>query len=73
MKKKYICPRIEVTELMSESLMQAVSIDNTGNGGSDGEKQTVIDSGNAGNDKPPHGHKTAAQGLALHEERHSPV
>lgn len=47
MKKKYICPRIEVTELMSESLMQAVSIDNTGNGGSDGEKQTVIDSGNA--------------------------
>ena len=42
MKKKYICPRIEVTELMSESLMQAVSIDNTGNGGSDGEKQTVV-------------------------------
>ena len=38
MKKKYICPRIEVTELMSESLMQAVSIDNTGNGGSDGEQ-----------------------------------
>lgn len=47
MKKKYICPRIEVTELMSESLMQAVSIDNTGNGGSDGEQQTVVDSGNA--------------------------
>lgn len=47
MKKKYICPRIEVTELMSESLMQAVSIDNTGNGGSDGEKQTVIDSDKA--------------------------
>lgn len=47
MKKKYICPRIEVTELMSESLMQAVSIDNTGNGGSDGEKQTVVESGNA--------------------------
>lgn len=42
MKKKYICPGIEVTELMSESLMQAVSIDNTGNGGSDGEKQTVV-------------------------------
>lgn len=48
MKKKYICPRIEVTELMSESLMQAVSIDNTGNGGSDGEKQPVIDSDDAG-------------------------
>lgn len=42
MKKKYICPGIEVTELMSESLMQAVSIDNTGNGGSDGEQQTVV-------------------------------
>ncbi len=48
MKKKYICPRIEVTELMSESLMQAVSIDNTGNGGSDGEKQTVVVSDDAG-------------------------
>ena len=47
MKKKYICPGIEVTELMSESLMQAVSIDNTGNGGSDGEKQTVVESENA--------------------------
>lgn len=47
MKKKYICPGIEVTELMSESLMQAVSIDNTGNGGSDGEKQTVVESDNA--------------------------
>lgn len=47
MKKKYICPRIEVTELMSESLMQAVSIDNTGNGGSDGEKQTVVESDDA--------------------------
>lgn len=47
MKKKYICPGIEVTELMSESLMQAVSIDNTGNGGADGEKQTVIDSDKA--------------------------
>lgn len=47
MKKKYICPRIEVTELMSESLMQAVSIDNTGNRGSDGEQQTVVESGNA--------------------------
>ncbi len=46
MKKKYICPGIEVTELMSESLMQAVSIDNTGNGGSDGEKQTVVVSDN---------------------------
>lgn len=47
MKKKYICPGIEVTELMSESLMQAVSIDNTGNGGSDGEKQTVVESDKA--------------------------
>lgn len=48
MKKKYICPRIEVTELMSESLMQAVSIiDNTANGGSDGEQQTVVKSDNA--------------------------
>ena len=47
MKKKYICPGIEVTELMSESLMQAVSIDNTGNGGSDGEKQTVVESNDA--------------------------
>lgn len=50
MKKKYICPGIEVTELMSESLMRAVSIDNTGNGGADGEKQTVIDSNDAGID-----------------------
>lgn len=50
MKKKYICPGIEVTELMSESLMQAVSIDNTGNGGADEEKQTVIDSDDAGID-----------------------
>ena len=32
---------------MSESLMQAVSIDNTGNGGSDGEKQTVVVSDDA--------------------------
>lgn len=47
MKKKYICPGIEVTELMSENLMQAVSIDNTGNGGSDGEKQTVVVSDDA--------------------------
>lgn len=47
MKKKYICPRIEVTELMSESLMQAVSIDNTGNRGSDGEQQTVVVSDDA--------------------------
>lgn len=47
MKKNYICPGIEVTELMSESLMQAVSIDNTGNGGSDGEKQTVVESNDA--------------------------
>lgn len=46
MKKKYICPEIEITELMSESLMQTTSIDNTGNGGADGEKQTVIDSDN---------------------------
>lgn len=44
MKKKYICPEIDITELMSESLMQTVSIDNTGNGGTDGEKQTVTDS-----------------------------
>lgn len=47
MKKKYICPEIEITELMSESLMQTFSIDNTGNGGADGEKQTVTDSDNA--------------------------
>lgn len=47
MKKKYICPGIEVTELMSECLMQAVSIDNPGNGGSDGEQQTVVVSGDA--------------------------
>jgi hypothetical protein len=46
MKKKYICPEIEITELMSESLMQTISIDNTGNGGADGEKQTVTDSNN---------------------------
>lgn len=48
MKKKYICPEIEITELMSESLMQTTSIDNTGNGGADDEKQTVIDSDDAG-------------------------
>ncbi len=47
MKKKYICPEIEITELMSESLMQTISVDNTGNGGADDEKQTVTDSGNA--------------------------
>lgn len=48
MKKKYICPEIEITELMSESLMQtASSIDNTANGGSDGEKTPVTDSDNA--------------------------
>lgn len=47
MKKKYICPEIEITELMSESLMQTMSIDNTGNGGTDGEQQTVTDSDNA--------------------------
>ncbi len=48
MKKKYICPEIEITELMSESLMQTISsVDNTGNGGSDGEKNPVTDSGNA--------------------------
>lgn len=46
MKKKYICPEIEAIELMSENIMQAMSIDNTGNGGADGEKQTVIDSDN---------------------------
>lgn len=48
MKKKYICPEIEAIELMSENIMQTMSIDNTGNGGSDGEKQTVIDSDDAG-------------------------
>lgn len=47
MKKKYICPEIEITELMSENLMQTMSIDNTGNGGTDGEQQTVTDSDNA--------------------------
>lgn len=47
MKKKYICPEIEITELMSESLMQTISVDNTGNGGTDDEKQTVTDSDNA--------------------------
>ncbi len=44
MKKKYICPKIEITELMSETPLMTISIDNTGNGGSDDEKQTVIDS-----------------------------
>lgn len=47
MKKKYICPEIEAIELMSENSMMTMSIDNTGNGGTDGEKQTVIDSDNA--------------------------
>lgn len=47
MKKKYICPEIEAIELMSENSMMTMSIDNTGNGGTDGEKQTVIDSNNA--------------------------
>lgn len=47
MKKKYICPEIEITELMSESLMQTISVDNTGKGGADDEKQTVTDSNNA--------------------------
>lgn len=47
MKKKYICPEIEITELMSESLMQTISVDTTGNGGADDEKQTVTDSDNA--------------------------
>lgn len=47
MKKKYICPGIEVVELMSESLMNAQSIDNTGNMGADGEKQTVVVSDDA--------------------------
>lgn len=57
MKKKYICPEIEAIELMSENSMMTMSIDNTGNGGADGEKQTVIDSdktdievGSKGND-----------------------
>lgn len=47
MKKKYICPEIEAIELMSENSMMTMSIDNTGNGGTDGEKQTVTDSENA--------------------------
>lgn len=47
MKKKYICPEIEAIELMSENSMMTMSIDNTGNGGADGEKQTVIDSDKA--------------------------
>ena len=33
---------------MSENIMQTMSIDNTGNDGADGEKQTVIDSDDAG-------------------------
>lgn len=48
MKKKYICPEIEAIELMSENSMMTMSIDNTGNGGADDEKQTVIDSNDAG-------------------------
>ncbi len=47
MKKKYICPEIEAIELMSENSMMTMSIDNTGNGGADDEKQTVTDSNNA--------------------------
>ena len=47
MKKKYICPEIEAIELMSENSMMTMSIDNTGNGGTDGEKQTVTDSDEA--------------------------
>ena len=47
MKKKYICPEIEAIELMSENSMMTMSIDNTGKGGTDGEKQTVTDSDNA--------------------------
>lgn len=47
MKKKYICPEIEAIELMSENSMMTMSIDNTGNGGADDEKQTVTDSDNA--------------------------
>ena len=47
MKKKYICPEIEAIELMSENSMMTMSIENTGNGGTDGEKQTVTDSDNA--------------------------
>lgn len=46
MKKKYICPEIEAIELMSENSMMTMSIDNTGNGGADDEKQTVTDSDN---------------------------
>lgn len=46
MKKKYICPKIEAIELMSENSMMTMSIDNTGNGGADDEKQTVTDSNN---------------------------
>ncbi len=48
MKKKYICPEIEAIELMSENSMMTMSIDNTGNGGADDEKQTVTDSDDAG-------------------------
>lgn len=48
MKKKYICPEIEAIELMSENSMMTTSIDNTGNGGADDEKQTVTDSDDAG-------------------------
>ena len=47
MKKKYICPEIEAIELMSENSVMTMSIDNTGNGGADEEKQTVIDSDKA--------------------------
>ena len=46
MKKRYICPEIEAIELMSENSMMTMSIDNTGNGGADDEKQTVTDSDN---------------------------
>lgn len=47
MKKKYICPEIETIELMSENIMQFASrVDNSGNGGSDGEEQHVESSTN---------------------------
>lgn len=41
MKKIYISPKIEIIELITESLMNTMSVDNTGNGGSDGEKVPV--------------------------------
>jgi len=42
-KKQYMKPAIEVLRVEVESLLQTYSIDNTGNGGEDGEKYTVTD------------------------------